>query len=214
MATRPLQLLTVTDLVEVLDLTADSMAAHAAGLDALDAVAMADGDTGENLAATTRALARAARGHRTMLDLVRSVGAAAATEAVGRSGVVFGEFLAGAFEVLRNADGVDGERFALALEAGAQRCEHPGAGMCRVIAAAVDAALAALDDGLDLDRIVGAARDAGMAVLESVDGPVDAGGAGWMVWLEMVGAVVSGDVDDPWDDGDDPSCPDGRFSHG
>lgn len=120
------------------------------------------------------------------------------------------EFMAGWTDAVRNADRVDAERFALALEAGAERARgsvrRPIEGtMLTVMDAAADRALAVIDAGGSLAEVLMAANDGGLDALELTSGQlpelaaagvVDAGAAGWLVWLDVVLAHVCGD-DDP-----------------
>ncbi len=113
----------------------------------------------------------------------------------------------GVAEVLRNADVVDAERIAIALEVAGERlatsrvAASPGR-LPVVVAVAADAALAALDAGASLGDVLIAAADEGLGELERgpVDdevlarrGSVDASAAGILLMLDVFCAVVTGE---------------------
>lgn len=113
----------------------------------------------------------------------------------------------GIAEVLRNADAVDAERIAIALEVAGERlatsrvASSPGR-LPVVVAVAADAALAALDDGATLGDVAIAAADEGLGELErgpvddeflSRRGSVDASAAGFLLMLDVFCAVVAGE---------------------
>ena len=203
----PLTELSTADLVVILGRTAEAMRAHAPGLDAIDVVPAPDGDTGANLAVTAVSLAASAAGATSIAALAGSLVTAAPSAARGLSGRLFAEFTAGWADAVRNSDRIDAERFALGLEAGAERARaavpRPIEGtMLSVIDAAVAAALGVLDAGGLLSEVVVAANDGGLDALERTAeqlpallaaGVVDAGAAGWLVWLDAVVAHVLGD---------------------
>lgn len=130
--------------------------------------------------------------------------------AAGGTGVAhtdLARLFGGLAEVLRNADELDAERFAIALEVAGERlatsrlAASPGR-LPVVVAVAADAALGALDAGASLPDVVIAAADDGLAELERgpVDdetlarrGSVDASAAGFLLLLDVVCAVVTGE---------------------
>lgn len=137
----------------------------------------------------------------------RALSAGAHAAARNESGRRLAAFLAGAADALRNADRVDGSRFALALEAGAERVTeaddgaHPGC-LLAVMSAAADGALDAADATGDLVEVLVSAAEAGLVELEQgplVDarlaqlGTVDAAAAGFLLVLDSLAAVVGGD---------------------
>jgi len=205
----PLSELTTADLVVIFARTEEAVRAHAPGLDAINVFPVADSDTGANLLAVVAALAAAAVGATSAAALAAALVGPAERAARGHAGTLFGQFVTGWAEDIRNADRIDADRFALALEAGADRARRamgtPTEGtMLSVIDAASAAALAALDAGGSLARVAAAANDAGLDALERTPdqlpalaeaGVVDAGAAGWLVWLDVVLSHILGDGD-------------------
>jgi hypothetical protein len=115
--------------------------------------------------------------------------------------------LAGLAESLSNADRLDGERLAIGLELSAERLApaddgaHAGC-LPAVVAAAADAALAALDSGAALSDVVIAAADEGLTELETGPvanpllverGVVDAAAAGFLLVLDALASVMTGE---------------------
>ncbi|MCB1270239.1 MAG: DAK2 domain-containing protein, partial [Microthrixaceae bacterium] len=131
--------------------------------------------SGSDLAATLEAAAASAEGRGSFAEVGSSMARAATSAASGPAGAGLAAFLAGMSEALANADRLDGPRFALCLEAGAERLaprddgRHPG-GFVAVASAAADAALDAADRGSSLGETVLAAANAGIEELEK--GPV------------------------------------------
>ncbi len=137
----------------------------------------------------------------------RGLATGAAEAARTPAGQRLAGFLAGAGDALRNADRVDAARLALALEAGAERVTeaddgtHPGC-LLAVMSAAADGALGASDGAGDLSEVLVSAAEAGLVELEqgplvdarlSERGTVDAAGAGFLLVLDSLAAVVAGD---------------------
>ncbi|HMS12767.1 MAG TPA: DAK2 domain-containing protein [Microthrixaceae bacterium] len=215
---RVLSRLTAGDLVEVVRFAADAMVAHAPALDRLDAGSDGNGNTGSHAAAALSSVADAVGSCRSLNEFAAAV-PTAADPSLGRAGGLLFSFLGGVADVCRNTDAVDAGRLALALEAGAEAASHsiasprPG-GLDAVARAVAEAALAASDHGAALAPLVLAAAEAGLDALERTPtvwepladaGVVDAGGAGLMVVIEALVAVVHGDDPDPpaWEFDDD-----------
>lgn len=108
---------------------------------------------------------------------------------------------------LRNADRLDGERFAIGLEVAAEDLApsddgaHAGC-LPAVVAAAADGALSALDAGGGLADVVIAAADDGLAELEAgpVNNPVlvergvvDPTAAGFLLVLDSLASILTGE---------------------
>lgn len=221
--TLPAGSLRAPEFLRALRSTATVLEDHAAALDRLDAVETWDvevagsgGDgggsapsngPGSDLARTLRQACAAcgdAADFPSICSALADGSAGAASTVAGRR---LARFLAGSGAALRNADRVDGLNMALALEAGAERLaaaddgSHPG-GLPAVVAASADAALAAADGGSDLGEVLVSAADAGLAELEQgplVDprlaerGTVDATAAGFLLILDSLASVVTGD---------------------
>ena len=206
----PLARISASDLCDIWRLAAGALDDHAPGIDGLDVVSGSMHDTGSNLAATMASVAAATGelGQRTDLARVAAaMSAGAAGGALGASGALLVHLLDGFAEVIRNQDHLDGLRLALALEAGADLAgsavRRPGPGsMVTVAQAAAGAALAIADAGGALAAVADAAADAALDALErtpavrpelAAAGVVDAGAAGWVVVLEVLGARIAGE---------------------
>lgn len=214
MSAPPAESLRAAELVAAFAVAAEVLADHAAALDELhrgDAVdehtAGASPGPGSDLAATVAGAAAAARGASDFSTVSSELARGAAASAAGAPGRSLARFLAGAGTVLRNADAVDGARMALLLEAGAETLaagddgRHPG-GFAAVVAAAADGGLAASDGGAGLAEVLVEAADAGLGELErgaEVDerlaerGVVDASAAGFLLLLDVLASVVTGE---------------------
>ncbi|MCZ7629851.1 MAG: hypothetical protein M5U19_12730 [Microthrixaceae bacterium] len=165
------------------------------------------GGTGSDLAATLSAAVASADGCGDFASASDAMSRGAAAAAVGRGGRSLANFLAGMGEALANADRIDGTRFALGLEAGAERLaprddgRHPG-GFASVASAAADAALDSVDRGSDLGEAILAAAGAGIEELErgpvldatlAERGTVDSAAAGLLLVLDALAGVVTGE---------------------
>lgn len=219
--------MSATDLLSGLGVVTLVLADHAAALDRLEAGdesefseagAEAEADTrdagpdrgpsaGTDLAVTMAAGVEAASGATDMARLFDGLVRGARAAATGPAGRDLVAVLVGMTDVLRNADHLDAERFALALEVGAERLAggddgaHPGS-MPAVVAAAAAGALAAVDEGVELADAVITAADEGLAELEagplsSPDlverGVVDAAAAGFLLVLDTLASVITGE---------------------
>ncbi|MEZ5309331.1 MAG: hypothetical protein R2735_01815 [Microthrixaceae bacterium] len=178
---------------------------HAQALDTLSGIE--SGGVGTVL---TEALASAVESAATASDLV-SIASAMANGARTASGSVPGQVLLELFasfaEVASGADSIDAGRFALVLELAAERLRErdgsvdPG-GPTAVVSAASEGALRASDQGLGLPDVIIAAADEGLDELESgvvanprlaEVGVVDATAAGFLLVLDSLAAIVTGD---------------------
>lgn len=171
-----------------------------------DADATADAAAGADLDAVLRAVVAATPEQPSMAAVVDAVAAAGSVRG-GPTASGITAVLGGLAEGLRNADALDAQRFAIGLELGAEAlstrdgARHSG-GLCAVVAAAADGALAAVDDGADLADVLLAAVDDGFAELERGPstnpelverGVVDAAAAGFLLMLDALASVVTGE---------------------
>ena len=178
--------------------------AHAPGIDGLDAAPVGDGDTGANAAAALRAVGQALAAPPSMVDARVAVEALDVADSVGVVGTWLIAFWQGLTEAAAATDDLDGARLAVAFELGAERAAErcaapfPG-GIDDVAGAAVEAALAAADEGGDLASVVLSAAQAGVDALErtpqgrddlAAAGVVDAGAAAFVVLLDAFCEVV------------------------
>jgi uncharacterized protein len=190
----------------------DAVSSHAVVLNLLNVYPVPDGDTGTNMARTLDAVVAE-------MDAAASGDLEAVCEAIshgslmgarGNSGVILSQILRGIATTLRHggADGPAdaGRRLADALVAGAagayQAVLKPVEGtILTVVRESSEAAQRVADDGLPLAEVVQAARAAGKAALDRTPellpvlkdaGVVDAGGAGFLLFLDAALHVVAG----------------------
>lgn len=185
----------------------DAVRAHAPMLNLLNVYPVPDGDTGTNMARTLDAVV-------TELDGAPDVGDAtydaishgSLMGARGNSGVILSQILRGVAQTMRGAPTVDARRFADALLAasdGAYRAVlTPVEGtILTVVRESAQAADAAARAGAGLVEVLTAARRAGHEALERTPdllpvlrdaGVVDAGGAGFVLFLDAAMHVVAG----------------------
>lgn len=162
---------------------------------------------GSDLAGVLTSGVERAEGSTSLGTLVERFAAGAVEGAAGTAGRAVAKAFAGMAEALGNADQLDAERFAIGLELAAERLatrddgSHAGC-LPAVVAASADGALAALDTGADLAEVVVAAADDGLVELEngpvanprlSERGVVDAGAAGFLLMLDVLASVVTGE---------------------
>jgi len=219
--------LSATELLDGWRIVGEVLGDHAAALDRLEAGDADDGDeidgaaepaveangepgelfAGSDLAATVAGAVAAASGAADMSRLWTELVRGADASARGRAGRDLVEVLEAMSEVLRNADRLDAERFALALEVAAERLAgdddgaHPGC-LSSVVAASAAGALAAVDGGATLADAVIAAADEGLVELEAGPvshpdlverGVVDAAAAGYLLLLDTLASVITGE---------------------
>jgi len=162
---------------------------------------------GTDLAVTFGAAVTSAEGSTDMAHLFEALRRGALTGATGPAGQTLANLLAGLAEVLCNLDYLDGAGLALGLEVAAERLAPSDGGkragsMPAVVAASALAALRAVDDGADLADVVILAADEGLAELETGPrsnpdlverGVVDAGAAGFLLILDTLASVLTGE---------------------
>jgi hypothetical protein len=179
---------------------------HAEALDALPVAGHPDaGAPGTDAAAALAGAAEAGGSRRDFAGLGVALADGAGSAATGPVGRWVATWLSGVAEVLRSTDRLDGERCALALEAGAEAAVAGGAPagpgtFGSVSAAAATGALAVADDGGPLPAVLIAAADAGLEELErgpdsdaSLGGAVDAASAALLLVLDSLASVVTGE---------------------
>lgn len=217
--------LSASDLLDALRLVSAVLADHSDALDRLDAVddveltvtdpldppgegsSVAAVLAGGDLAATLAAAVVEAEGAVDFARLFDGLSTGARSAAVGTAGRDLAAVLGGMTEVLRNADHLDAERFALALEVGAEQVATDGGraqagSMPAVVAAAAAGALSAVDGGAELADAVITAADEGLEELETGPvanpvlaerGVVDAAAAGFLLILDTLASVITGE---------------------
>jgi DAK2 domain fusion protein YloV len=192
----------------------EAMRAHRSVIDALNVYPVPDGDTGTNMARTLDAVVEemdAAPGD--LGPTCAAIAHGALMGARGNSGVILSQILRGLVGALADADadarrpGASAAALAASLVAGAngayKAVARPIEGTILTVAReAADAAAALAKSGASIDRVVRAARDAGrdalartpelLPVLKAA-GVVDAGGAGFLLFLDALAHVTAGD---------------------
>ena len=180
----------------------DALRAHQDAINRLNVYPVPDGDTGTNMALTLESVCQELDGADDgMASTCKAISHGSLMGARGNSGVILSQVLRGMVEVLRDSDGADGPVFASALTAaseaayGAVMRPVEGTILTVVREAAEGATAAAKNNGGALCSVVEAARAHGgdalartpelLAVLKEA-GVVDAGGAGFILLLDVV----------------------------
>ncbi len=197
----------------------DALDAHKDGINKLNVYPVPDGDTGTNMALTLTAVGEELAGVGDDLAAVcKAISHGSLMGARGNSGVILSQILRGVAGVVAENDGLDGASAAAALAAAAKAAYEavmrPVEGtILTVVREASGAAVTAAADGGDLVRVLEAARAQGADALERTPemlpvlkaaGVVDAGGAGFLLLLDVLLHVADGrpvpepvDVDGP-----------------
>jgi DAK2 domain fusion protein YloV len=178
----------------------DALRSHQAAINRLNVYPVPDGDTGTNMALTLESVcAELDVAEADMTATCKAISHGSLMGARGNSGVILSQVLRGMSEVLRDGDG-DGRTFAAALSAASEAAYgavmRPVEGtILTVVREASEAATASADRGADLCAVVEAAREQGgdalartpelLPVLKTA-GVVDAGGAGFLLLLDVV----------------------------
>jgi DAK2 domain fusion protein YloV len=202
--------------------TRAAFAAHRAEIDALNVFPVADGDTGTNLYITLDSALEAARktqpgshegAEPTMAGDAAVLARATLLAARGNSGVIFSQLVRGLSEVVAEATtvgvgGIDGPTLALAMQRASDRAyasvTRPVEGtILSVSAAAARAADRAATTGSDLYAVAHASLAAARVALAETTaqlpslaraGVVDAGGMGYVLALEALERVITGEA--------------------
>lgn len=203
----PLAELTAADLRSVMHGYAGALRAHREAINRLNVYPVPDGDTGTNMALTVESVV--AELEDAPLDMgatCKAISHGSLMGARGNSGVILSQILRGAVEVLRDRDAADGARLAEALVAASEAAYtavlRPVEGtILTVVRESAAAAAAAAGDGADLVGVLEAARRAGAEALDRTPellpvlaeaGVVDAGGAGFLLLLDVLLSVADG----------------------
>ena len=180
----------------------DALRAHQDAINRLNVYPVPDGDTGTNMALTLESVcAELDAAGDGMADTCKAISHGSLMGARGNSGVILSQVLRGMTEVFRDSDGADGAAFAAALTAASDAAYgavmRPVEGtILTVVREASEAATAtAKENGSALCAVVEVARDqASDALARTPDllpvlktaGVVDAGGAGFLLLLDVV----------------------------
>ena len=188
-----------------------TLRAHMEGINRLNVYPVPDGDTGTNMARTLDAVVKELEGAAVdMGGTCDAIAHGSLMGARGNSGVILSQVMRGMVSKLRGvAGGVAGApEVAAALKAASvasyeavlKPIEGP---ILTVVRETADAAVAAASAGESLERMLRVARDAGRAALANTPellpvlkdaGVVDAGGAGFMLFIDSALHVVAGDA--------------------
>ncbi|HEY4611185.1 MAG TPA: DAK2 domain-containing protein [Ilumatobacteraceae bacterium] len=199
----------------------DTMKLHADGINRLNVYPVPDGDTGTNMARTLDAVVAE-------LDLAdmeleatcNAISHGSLMGARGNSGVILSQILRGLVGTLKGATDLTAAKVAEGLKAASlaayQSVLKPIEGtILTVVRESADAATAAAADGATLVGMLRAARSAAKAALDNTPellpvlkdaGVVDAGGAGYLLFLDSALFVVDGEPLPEADEGDGPSA--------
>ena len=200
-----------------------TLRAHMEGINRLNVYPVPDGDTGTNMARTLDAVVKELEGAAVdMGGTCDAIAHGSLMGARGNSGVILSQVMRGMVSKLRGvAGGVAGApEVAAALKAASvasyEAVLKPIEGtILTVVRETADAAVAAASAGESLERMLRVARDAGRAALANTPellpvlkdaGVVDAGGAGFMLFIDSALHVVAGDALPEPEDVDGPSA--------
>jgi DAK2 domain fusion protein YloV len=203
-----LQHLGAADLRAVVETYRDALAAHREPINRLNVYPVPDGDTGTNMSLTLVSVCEE-------LDQVEGDDLAGVCKAIshgslmgarGNSGVILSQVLRGLVGAVAETGGLDGRTLAVALRAASdaayQAVMRPVEGtILTVVRRAAEAAEAASAGGAELVAVLDAARSDAQAALDETPrmlkvladaGVVDAGGAGFLLLLDVFLQVVDG----------------------
>jgi uncharacterized protein len=214
----------------------DALRAHQANINRLNVYPVPDGDTGTNMALTLESVMTeldALDGSSDLTAVCQAIGHGSLMGARGNSGVILSQVMRGFTTVVREAGQLDAPTMATALTAAAsaayEAVMRPVEGtILTVVREAAEAAAAASSAGHNLVETLDASRvRAGDALDRTPEllpvlaqaGVVDAGGAGFVLFLDALLHVVDGrDVPPPTDDegivGEHPTLVAAQPSHG
>ncbi|HEX3089958.1 MAG TPA: DAK2 domain-containing protein, partial [Ilumatobacteraceae bacterium] len=186
----------------------DTMKVHAAGINRLNVYPVPDGDTGTNMARTLDAVvAELDLADHELEPTCNAISHGSLMGARGNSGVILSQILRGLVGILKDATELSATKVAEALKAASasayQAVLKPIEGtILTVVRESADAGTAAAADGASLVGMLRAARAAGKTALDNTPellpvlkdaGVVDAGGAGYLLFLDSALFVVDGD---------------------
>ena len=201
-----LERLAPADLRAVITAYRDVLRAHQEVVNRLNVYPVPDGDTGTNMALTMESVVAELEGAEDMQATCKAIAHGSLMGARGNSGVILCQLLRGLSDVWCRSESVDAGQVAAALQAASEASYRavmrPVEGTILTVAAAsARGACDAAGAGKDLADVLQVAREAAaealertpelLAVLEEA-GVVDAGGAGYLLLLDAMLHVVSG----------------------
>ncbi len=182
----------------------DALRAHQEALNRLNVYPVPDGDTGTNMALTLESVVAELDGETDMAGVCRAIGHGSLMGARGNSGVILSQLLRGLTSRLGECDGagasIIAEALAEASRASYKAVMEPVEGTILTVAREAAAAATARRDR-PLVEVLEASADAARRALERTPdlldvlaqaGVVDAGGAGFVLFLDVLLHVVAG----------------------
>ena len=196
----------------------DTMKLHASGINRLNVYPVPDGDTGTNMSRTLDAVVTELESAPAELETTcEAISHGSLMGARGNSGVILSQILRGLSSTLKTAKTSGAPRVAEALKAASAAAYEavlkPIEGtILTVVRETAEAATRAANDGATLAAMLRVARAAGQKALANTPeflpvlkdaGVVDAGGAGFMLFIDSALHVVDGEpLPEPnYDDG-------------
>jgi DAK2 domain fusion protein YloV len=216
-----LELLSADALRDTVVTFRDHMRAHAPGINRLNVYPVPDGDTGTNMARTLDAVvAELEQADPALAATCDAISHGSLMGARGNSGVILSQILRGIAGTLKHAGEATGVKVAEALKAAStaayQAVLKPIEGtILTVVREAADGATQAASDGGNLVTVLRSARESARDALARTPdllpvlkdaGVVDAGGAGFILFLDAALHVVDGTPLPEPDEGDGPSA--------
>ena len=186
----------------------DTMKRHASGINRLNVYPVPDGDTGTNMARTLDAVVTELEGASPGLDATcEAISHGSLMGARGNSGVILSQILRGLSATLKTAQTSGAHRVAEALKAASAAAYEavlkPIEGtILTVVRETAEAATKAANEGASLVVMLRDARNAGRKALDNTPellpvlkdaGVVDAGGAGFLLFMDSALHVVDGE---------------------
>ncbi|MEP7203392.1 MAG: DAK2 domain-containing protein [Ilumatobacteraceae bacterium] len=199
----------------------DTMKVHAEGINRLNVYPVPDGDTGTNMARTLDAVVAELELADPGLDATcNAISHGSLMGARGNSGVILSQILRGLVATLKSATDLTATKVAEGLEAASkaayQAVLKPIEGtILTVVRESADAGARAAAGGASLAGMLRAARAAGKEALDNTPellpvlkdaGVVDAGGAGYLLFLDAALFVVDGEPLPEPDEGAGPTA--------
>ncbi|MGH9120008.1 MAG: DAK2 domain-containing protein [Acidimicrobiales bacterium] len=200
-------LLDAAELRDLVTTYRDALADHREAINRLNVYPVPDGDTGTNMSLTLESVVvELDAAQPDMAAVCQAISHGSLMGARGNSGVILSQVLRGLTGVLRDRESIDAVTFAAALSAAAKAAYEavmrPVEGtILTVVREAAEAAEEAAGRGGDLAQVVDAAREAAADALERTPqllsvlrdaGVVDAGGAGFVLFLDALLHVIDG----------------------
>jgi DAK2 domain fusion protein YloV len=199
--------LEVADIERALRVFSDALSAHRSALNALNVYPVPDGDTGTNMSLTLRSVVEEIdRSGGEPSERWKAISHGSLMGARGNSGVIMSQILRGLCGCCSEVPAIDAEVLARALadasEAAYGAVLRPVEGtILTVVRESASASSTAAAAGNDLAETVAAAVEEAMASLERTPdllpvlkdaGVVDAGAAGYLLFLQALRSVVDG----------------------